>query len=642
MTWVASKGWQGLLAGALLWLPGSLPAADADWLSARDAYRQGNVAAFTQAADALQGSVLQPYVPYWQLLFRIETASDAEVRRYLAQQATPLLAQRVRVEWLRRLAKRQDWKTFQQHFAELDQAPEIELQCLFLQSQLALGQRMDAARYKDAVWLTGKDQLSVCDPVITAWQNQGVISEEDRWLRLRLALEAGSQPLVRFLLRSPEGELPNVEDLRLVAEAPTEFITRADLGRRDQRELAAWAYGRWARRDLPAAVAMLESDGGRLGKEAVVAWRQIALAAARELDPRSERFFALSEKAWWPVAHHENRFRLLVRYGRWPELLALQERVPAAVRERRDWQYWHAVASLQLPGAARHRQARETLRQLIRQDDYYGLLAREQLGLSLPAAQTLTVDPVASDRVRASPGVQRALALFALNQRVDANNEWQHALRGVDEAFRLAAAEVAEQAGWLDRAILAAELMTNPGDLDRRFPMPHRDLADASTRDAGLELAWVYGLIRQESRFMPAARSHAGAGGLMQLMPGTAQWVADRLGEPWQAERVNDIATNMRYGSYYLRHVLDELGHPVLATAGYNAGPRRALAWQADVPMPATQYVESIPFGETRDYVKKVMTNAVHYSRRLGTGEIRLLSRLGSIPARQPAVIEGP
>ena len=94
--------------------------------------------------------------------------------------------------------------------------------------------------------------------------------------------------------------------------------------------------------------------------------------------------------------------------------------------------------------------------------------------------------------------------------------------------------------------------------------------------------------------------------------------------------------------TYYLRHVEDTLGHPVLATAGYNAGPRRALEWQPDTAMDATQYIESIPFPETRDYVKKVMANAVSYARLFGRGETKLSTRLGTIPARQMTPIQGP
>ena len=162
------------------------------------------------------------------------------------------------------------------------------------------------------------------------------------------------------------------------------------------------------------------------------------------------------------------------------------------------------------------------------------------------------------------------------------------------------------------------------------------------SEDRALDSAWVYGLMRQESRFVPNASSVVGAGGLMQLMPTTAQWVSAKLGEPYRPEAVNDPEQNIRMGTFYLSHVLESLGHPVLATAGYNAGPRRAREWQDETELDATRYIESIPFSETRDYAKKVMTNAVHYARAFGQGETRLSARLGAIPPRPVTVIEGP
>ena len=174
----------------------------------------------------------------------------------------------------------------------------------------------------------------------------------------------------------------------------------------------------------------------------------------------------------------------------------------------------------------------------------------------------------------------------------------------------------------------------------------NRNAFDDTIRLAAQQYELDFGLIKAvihtESGFDPKARSGPGAQGLMQLMPTTAQWVSDKLGVPYRAEAVNDPEQNMRMGTYYLSHVLEELGHPVLATAGYNAGPRRAREWQADSELDATRYIESIPFAETRDYAKKVMTNAVHYALALGWGETRLTARLGSIPARPTSIIEGP
>jgi soluble lytic murein transglycosylase len=231
-----------------------------------------------------------------------------------------------------------------------------------------------------------------------------------------------------------------------------------------------------------------------------------------------------------------------------------------------------------------------------------------------------------------------------MDLRLDAVREWNWSLRGADDRLLLAAAEVAREANWYDRAIYAADRTKVLHNYDLRYLAPFRDAVREYARSTGLDEAWVYGLMRQESRFVSQAKSGVGAGGLMQLMPATAKWVAGKLGLRYETGMVNDAGTNVQLGTYYLRHVLDKLSsQPVLATAGYNAGPNRARGWQeADKSLEAPVYIESIGFSETRDYVKKVMTNAVYYAQAFGQGAQSLSARLGTIPPRNPQEIEGP
>jgi soluble lytic murein transglycosylase len=157
------------------------------------------------------------------------------------------------------------------------------------------------------------------------------------------------------------------------------------------------------------------------------------------------------------------------------------------------------------------------------------------------------------------------------------------------------------------------------------------------TRQVDLDDAWVYGLIRQESRFQQLAKSSVGASGLMQLMPATAKWVAKKLGlKSFSHGLVNELDTNIALGTYYLKHVYDSLdGSPVLATAAYNAGPGRARRWQDVRPMEGMVYIESIPFNETRDYVKKVLSNASYYASRFGEKLTSLRQRVGTIAGKK-------
>ncbi|MEK6789488.1 MAG: transglycosylase SLT domain-containing protein [Pseudomonadota bacterium] len=618
-------------------------ADDADWLAARSAFRAGDSAGLEQAKVAMAGSPLAIYADFWQLWRQLKNNDTAAIEAFIARDDKGYLSEKIRGEWLRQLAKQGEWQDFRVQFAKLQDASDTELQCLYWQSVLASGESIptsNAKALRASLWLTAKDLPSACAPVQAALQDQGVITNEDRWLRLRLALEANAPGLVRHLLQQQDSDLPPDEFKDLQAD-PQTYIDTADLSARDQRELAAYAYGRWARTDLLAASEQLTAAAAPLAEQAAVAWRQVALAAARRFDSQTEVYFQRSEAAFWPDNHREIRLRLCVRAGDWVLYQKLYQQLPAALQDSRPWLYWQGVASAELGKA---KTAGYLFRHLAQEDDYYGLLSAERLGEKIrkPAVAGVMTAQADAGRLAQHAGFQRAFALRALGQRWEAVNEFNWALRTADQALTLAAARAANDIGWYDRAIYAAEQTHGADAIQLRYLMPYKEVAMALSEERALDSAWVYGLMRQESRFVPNASSVVGAGGLMQLMPATAQWVSGKLGVPYQAEAVNDPEQNMRMGTYYLSHVLTELGHPVLATAGYNAGPRRAREWQSDFELDATRYIESIPFSETRDYAKKVMTNAVHYALALGQGETRLSVRLGSIPPRPVTVIEGP
>jgi soluble lytic murein transglycosylase len=205
-----------------------------------------------------------------------------------------------------------------------------------------------------------------------------------------------------------------------------------------------------------------------------------------------------------------------------------------------------------------------------------------------------------------------------------------------DDKQLLSAAVLAERNDWYERAIETAERTVMLHDFGLRYPAPYRKLVQDYAQQVGLDEAWIYGLVRQESRFVHTARSSAGASGLMQLMPATARWVAKRLGINGHHRTLTEtVDTNIGLGTYYLRQVLDSVdNHVVLASAGYNAGPRRARDWAASRPLEGAIYIETIPFAETREYVKKVMNNTLYYARLFHQTDLSLRSRLGVVPAK--------
>ena len=310
----------------------------------------------------------------------------------------------------------------------------------------------------------------------------------------------------------------------------------------------------------------------------------------------------------------------------------------SAEQQAGAWRYWKARA-LKVRGEIA--EANAILAPLSVEHNFYGQLAEEELGLVIGAAAEpykAAVDEIAA--ANRLPGIQRALTLYRLNLRTEATREWAWAIRDFDDRRLLAAAEVARRNGIYDRAIHTADKTVLQHDFSLRFLAPHRDALSDLLKQQELDEAWVYGLIRQESRFITDAKSSAGAMGLMQLMPATAKWVAKKMGmQKYQKTLATEVNTNLMLGTYYLKHVLTLLDNqPLLASAAYNAGPRRAWQWRDEKPLEGAIYAETIPFNETRDYVKKVMSNSMYYASNFGHQMKTLTQRLGIVAPKSNGI----
>ncbi|WP_229425301.1 transglycosylase SLT domain-containing protein [Massilia sp. Se16.2.3] len=167
------------------------------------------------------------------------------------------------------------------------------------------------------------------------------------------------------------------------------------------------------------------------------------------------------------------------------------------------------------------------------------------------------------------------MKFYQLRLRPEGNREWNWALRSLSERQLLAAAEYARRNELLERMVETSLRTRTEFDYSQRFPAPHNEILQPTARNLSLDAAWVYGLIRQESRFISEARSGVGAAGLMQVMPATGKWVAAKIGlGDFVHSMLHDVRTNITLGTNYMNMVLENAGgSQVLATAAYNAGP---------------------------------------------------------------------
>ncbi|MGA8054398.1 MAG: transglycosylase SLT domain-containing protein [Burkholderiales bacterium] len=615
---------------------GQITYQDGAFLAAKDAFEKRDPVKLARAAGDLRGHILEPYAEHYQLRLRIDAAAPDEVRTFLAKYPNSVIADQVRTDWLRALGKRQQWDLF---FAEYpNQAGEdLELACYALEARGQYGKPADLADLRQA-WLAPRDLPDGCVKVAEALMAEGKLTNRQLWERIRILIEAGRLgPAKRTAAYLPADERPDDKLLESLFANPHRYLEKPkfDLLTRLGRELAVLALVRYSRMDPTAAASHLEVRQSKLQPaDLSYAWGQIAFQAARQHHPQALAWYASADANALADEQLAWRARAALREERWDEVRDAIERMPPLSRGDPVWVYWLGRAVV----AQGDRAAGEALfSRIAGEHNFYGKLAAEELGMPLAIpGKGFTPSAAEVSEVAANAGLQRALALLRLDQRPEGVREWNAAIRGLDDQQLLAVAEFARRNEVWDRAINTAERTKGLHDFSLRFLSPYRDVFRNQAGAQGLDEAWVLGLVRQESRFNPNIRSSAGAMGLMQLMPATAKWVAKRNGmNDFKLSQTTDVPTNVTLGTAYLRHVLDGLeGNPVLAAAAYNAGPNRAQRWRAARPLEGAIYAETIPFNETRDYVKKVMSNTMYYAVLLGGDTRPLKARLGVIPPR--------
>ncbi len=613
------------------------------FLMAKESIRVGDAGKLARLAPQLKGYPLEPYLEYWQVGYRLQERSVEDIRGFLERNEETLLAEQLRADWLKLLGKKGDWEAFREQRARLLNE-DAEIACYALLDRSREGGVDSVAEDLKAFWLAPRDLPEGCAPVAQQLLNSGRYSSGEVWQRFRVLADAGRVRAAKKLLESlSRAEAPVARSLDQAFDSPARYLQQLPktLSSRASHELVVLAFTRIARNDPQFAAARF-NDALRAGpvreafsaEERAYVWGQIAAAAARRHMPEAVAWFAQAEDAALSDDQLAWRVRIALRTSAWSQALAAIERMSPMSRADPAWIYWKARA---VKALGRGEEAQDLFARIAGQHHYYGRLAAEELGQPMelpPAAAAPTPEELA--QAGALPGLQRALALFALGMRNEGVREWNWTLRGMDDRRLLAAAQLASDNEIWDRSISTADRTIALHDFSLRYPAPHREIFAEQARVRSLDETWVLGLVRQESRFVASARSSAGAAGLMQIMPSTARWVAHRLGlKNFSTAKVVSIDTNAALGTYYLRRVLDDMdGQPVLAAAAYNAGPSRARNWLDPSPMEGAIYVESIPFGETRDYVKKVMTNALYYAAVLGGKRVSLKERLGQVSPR--------
>lgn len=598
------------------------------FLAAEEALREEHPEKFQRLKSQLTNYPLHPYLTYQETHRDLRDRTPAEIRRTLAElQGTPLQNQLLE-NWLALLAEERLWLSYLSFHRP---GGGITRQCHYLQARIKSGNKQLAFKEVESIWLSGRSRPKVCDPVLEAWIAAGHLTESLVWQRFDLAMQQGQTGLARYLKRYLDKDqdlwadrwLALYRDPAKVRRLPSENHPMLD-------EMAVQAIQRLARQDIDAAYAAWLALRERLEfndrQHLQVARSLMGQLSRQETSLKSRQITELLPKQYLHLDSTltDKELQLALRNGEWESVLVILEGLPKQERESERWRYWQARALISL---GRREEGEPILANLSTDRSYYGFLSAQRLGQNPSLShQKLQTDPSQVERLAKLPGLLRARELYRLDRPLKARREWNLALQEAGEEELKAASRLAERWSWPSQGIITLARLRQWDDLELRFPLAHRETITGQAQGHGIDSAWIYAILRQESAFMTDAKSSVGARGLMQLMPKTAEAMASELRQPMSdANELYRPEFNIRLGASYLNKIFRRLQeNPLLATAAYNAGPVRVESWLPEKPQAADIWIETVPFKETREYLKRVFAYTVIYNYRLGQDPARL------------------
>lgn len=590
------------------------------FIEAEKAFAGGQSQKYKELKGQLADYPLLPYLEYDELTRKVNGNFENDIVGFLERNADSPLAERLRYQWMSRLAKQRKFDTLVRHFRPTQ---DTALECTYREALLNRGETDKAMAGLEQLWLVGKSQPSECDPVFRAWQKTPSFTDEIIWQRISLAMRANDLALASYLARSlPEKDRQALDLWQKIHRDPSQ-VTRVSVQSDNGIHRSAIVHGvlRLAYRDLAKAMDAWQQvkDKYSFSLEERNRVRQtLGLLLAQNHQPEALQWLTSVDPEIENDRIREWRVRTAIMNRDWIAVLAAVDWLDKEQKKDERWQYWRGRA---LESLGFNREADAVYRQVAETRNFFSFLAADRVDVpysfeNRPVMLT-TEEMAAVERV---PGIMRASELFKLNRMVDARREWEYSRKLLDENMVIVAAKVAQHWGWHSSAIFTAAQSGYMDDIPMRFPLGHQETILVQAKSFNIEPEWVYGILRQESAFVTDARSGKGALGLMQIMPSTGAYVAKKQKTPFKGPfELLSAEKNIKLGSAYLRDVRNRLyDHPVLATAAYNAGYTRVKRWlpQKDA-IDADLWIETLPYDETRDYIERVMAYTIIYDWRL-------------------------
>ncbi|CAM3409066.1 MULTISPECIES: murein transglycosylase [Yersinia] len=596
----------------------SLDAQRQRYQQVKQAWDSNQMATVEQLLPTLRDYPLYPYLEYRQLTQDLGQVSAAQISDFLNRNPTLPPARSLSSRFVNELANREDWRGL---LSFSPQPPKpVAARCNYYYAKWATGEQQVAWDGASEIWLNGQSLPGSCDKLFTVWQQAGHQTPLATLARMRLALKEGNASLVNFLLKQLPSDYQTMGTAlaKLQSDpASVESFART-VGPTDfTRSATIIAFTRLARQDVENARAMIPtltrlqkmSEKDKLELEEAVAWRLMGNDATYEQAKWRDEVTLRSHAT--PLL--ERRIRMALGTGDRKGLQAWLERLPADAKDKDEWRYWRATLLIEQGNKA---EGEAILRELTKARGFYPMVAAQKLNIPYPIMVEVATKPDTS--LADSPEIARVRELMYWNMDNLARNEWSYLVASRSKPQQEALARYAFNQKWADLSVQATIVAKLWDHLEERFPLAWPQEFRRATEGKGITPSYAMAIARQESAWNPKAQSPVGAAGLMQVMPRTADHTVklNNISGYVNSSQLLDPVTNIEIGTSYLEEVYQQFGrNRILASAAYNAGPSRVNTWLGNSAgqIDAVAFIESIPFSETRGYVKNVLAYDAFY-----------------------------
>ncbi|WP_178861621.1 transglycosylase SLT domain-containing protein [Thiomicrorhabdus cannonii] len=608
------------------------------FLDAYQAIKSNDRQSIANYKAKLKDYPLYPYVLYHDYRLHLKSTPNALITQFIDDNSNNYLGERLQSKWLEYLGEQKQWKTFLTHYQP--QASR-DLQCYHVQALANQNQMEPALQQAAELWISERPLSEACQPLDGLLRQHNRLTGSMIWQRIELAMSKRRVSLAQTLAKNlSSGERAMFQHWLKVYQSPDKILTPlpASIDPVIRKPIFMQAVKRLSSKEPEKALQALEKFYEQYGLSKAQfqqLQRAIALRSAYKDNPNADEFLqevnengsATEESLRWQA-------QLALKQSNWRLLLETIELMDHEQQQESQWQYWKARA---LAATSQEKPAQTIYRELAKQRHFYAFMAAD----ILKTDYQFNPDPVmqidSAALIKKYPQLRRMQELLAIDWLTSAKREWYSLLDRLGAEELHAVSILTSQWQQHSMAITTAAKAQKWDDLAIRFPTPHKEPVMQSAEKHGVDPAWVYGVIRRESAFAADVRSSAGAIGLMQLMPQTARYIGQKLG--FKKNRYTELTepnSNIELGSAYLSYLYKKYdGNRVLATAAYNAGPQRVDSWiPKDGALPADQWIDSIPFSETRAYVKAVLEYSTIFKSLLNKHYDRLsdiMPAIGSV-----------